>query len=60
CNGDSLRILGYEVDLKGNPKKQLWENLTNNIKSRIEKLTLRNLSFKGKILIAKALLISKI
>src|SRR6185295_7540263 len=59
-NNDSLRILGYEVDSRGNPKKRLWEELTDSIKYKIEKLKLRNLSFKGKILIAKALLISKI
>ena len=59
-NNDSLRILGYEVDSRGNPKKRLWEELTDSIKCKIEKLKSRNLSFKGKILIAKALSVSKI
>ncbi|CAG8603138.1 13128_t:CDS:2, partial [Ambispora leptoticha] len=59
-NETPLRILGYEVNNKGTARKHLWEDLTQNIKNRIEKIAARNLSFKGKILLAKTLFISKI
>ncbi|CAG8603075.1 13816_t:CDS:1 [Ambispora leptoticha] len=57
---NSFTILGYTVDIEGHPAKTLWSEVTKKIKNRIQDLTLRNLSFKGKILASKTLLISKI
>jgi hypothetical protein len=56
----SFKILGFEIDSKGNINKDLWPLLTKRIQKNIQNLSSRNLSFKGKILIAKSLLVSKI
>ena len=56
----NLKILGFELDIKGNISKDLWPQLTKKIQKNIQNFSARNLSFKGKILIAKSLLVSKI
>jgi hypothetical protein len=57
---ETLTILGYEVNTKGIPKKDLWTATIAKIKKTLEKLSNRNLSFRGKILLAKALILSRI
>src|SRR5260364_174116 len=52
-------ILGYSMDNRGNPNKTLWSKMMKKIKNKIEELSRRNLSFKGKILATKTLLLSK-
>jgi exonuclease III len=55
-----ITTLGYTILPNGYPKKDLWTSTLNNLKSSLEKLTYRNLSFKGKILLSKSLILSKI
>jgi hypothetical protein len=57
---DTITILGYNVLINGQPKKDLWATTTNKLKGSLDKLSNRNLSFKGKILIANSLILSKI
>jgi exonuclease III len=57
---DSLVILGYNVLVNGQPKKDLWSITISKLKESLNKITNRNLSFKGKILIAKSLILSRI
>jgi exonuclease III len=57
---DSLVILGYNILVNGQPKKDLWTTTINKLKEALNNITNRNLSFKGKILIAKSLILSKI
>jgi len=52
--------LGYNILTNGQPKKDLWTTTINKLKKSLDKLLNRNLSFKGKILIAKSLILSKI
>ena len=59
-NQDSITILGYEINMKGEPSKKLWAEMLKKIKNKIQFLAQRNLSLQGKILVAKTLLISKI
>ena len=55
-----ITILGYETNIEETSSKDLWQKMTKKIKKKIDHLSTRNLSFKGKILVAKTLLISKI
>jgi len=57
---DTITILGYNILTNGQPKKDLWPTTLNKLKESLDRLTNRNLSFKGKILIAKSLILSKI
>jgi hypothetical protein len=57
---DTITILGYNILINGQPKKDLWATTTNKLKGSLDKLSNRNLSFKGKILIANSLILSKI
>ena len=54
---ETITILGYEVHPNGLPKKDLWSSTINKLKSSFEKLASRNLSFKGKILLANSLIL---
>ncbi|CAG8750332.1 9990_t:CDS:1, partial [Ambispora leptoticha] len=56
----NITILAFTVDTRGNSDKVLWSNTIKKIKDKIQDLSQRNLSFKGKILATKMLLISKI
>ena len=56
----TIKILGFEVDKKGQPSKTLWENITTKLKKLTENMKRRGLSFKGRILIAKSLLLSRV
>jgi hypothetical protein len=55
-----IATLGYNIYPNGLPKKDLWATIINSLKSSLDKLTNRNLSFKGKILLTKSLILSKI
>ncbi|CAG8587178.1 1145_t:CDS:1, partial [Ambispora leptoticha] len=57
---NNITILGFTVDYKGQADRNLWSNTIKKIKNKIQDLSQRNLSFKGKILATKMLLISKI
>ena len=57
---DTITILGYNILINGLPKKDLWPITLNKLKESLDKFTNRNLSFKGKIPIAKSLILSKI
>ena len=57
---DTLTILGYNVSTNGQTEKSLWPTTIQKLKKAIDKLEGRNLSFKGKIVIANALILSKI
>ena len=57
---ETFKILGYEINRNGLAKKDLWSQVIASMKRRIEKLKLRDLSYKGKILIANALILSKV
>ncbi|CAG8553216.1 2665_t:CDS:2 [Ambispora leptoticha] len=56
----TITILGYNILTNGQSKKDLWTTTINKLKKALDKLLNRNLSFKGKILIAKSLILSKI
>ncbi|CAG8539044.1 1372_t:CDS:2 [Ambispora leptoticha] len=56
----SIRILGFEVNKEGQPSKTLWDRITIKLKKLTESMKQRGLSFKGKILIAKSLLLSRV
>src|SRR5260364_158463 len=56
----TIRILGFEVNKKGQPNKSLWDNLTTKLKKLAESMKRRGLSFKGRIIIAKSLLLSRV
>ena len=55
-----ITTLGYSIYSNSIPKKDLWISTISNLKNLLEKLANRNLSFKGKILLAKSLILSKI
>src|SRR6185437_8699561 len=55
----SFKVLGFEVLRDGSPKQRLWEETINKIKAQVEKLNARNLLFKGKIMLAKSLVLSR-
>jgi hypothetical protein len=57
---DNITVLGYNITANGTPKKTLWQEAINKLKLNLEKLTYRNLSLKGKIILANSLLLSKI
>ena len=57
---DTLTILGYNILTNGQTEKSLWPTTIQKLKKAIDKLEGRNLSFKGKIVIANALILSKI
>jgi hypothetical protein len=58
-DNNSLTILGYEIDIKGNSSKEIWHDTIKKIKKKLNYLSMQNLSFKGKILLIKSLVISK-
>jgi len=57
---EAVKVLGYEVNRDSSAKKELWAKVITNMKKQIEKLKSRDLSFKGKILVAKVLILSKV
>ena len=57
---DAFTLLGYEIYPNGQPKKDLWPSTITKLKNSLNNLASRNLSFKGRILIANSLIISRI
>ncbi|CAG8752400.1 12844_t:CDS:2, partial [Dentiscutata erythropus] len=57
---DTFKLLGYEIYANGQPKKNLWPSTITKLKDILSKLIARNLSFKGRILIVKSLILSRI
>ncbi|CAG8672704.1 3429_t:CDS:1, partial [Paraglomus brasilianum] len=58
--GNTVRILGYEVQANGLPKRDMWTKIIKQMEKNLERLSGRNLTFVGKILMANALVLSKI
>ena len=38
-NQDSIIVLGYEVNTKGEPSKKLWENMLKKIRDKLGKIS---------------------
>ncbi|CAG8728147.1 17918_t:CDS:2 [Dentiscutata erythropus] len=57
---DPIKVLGYQLDSKGYPYRNAWPNTINKLKKMIKNMKECNLSFRGKILVAKTMFISKI
>ena len=55
-----LSILGFTLPINPSNTDSLWNSLNQKIKSRVSSLSSRNLSLKGRVLITKSLLLSKI
>jgi len=59
-DNEPVRALGYELDSQGRISKNTWPEMILKVKAMLEKLSQRNLSIKGRILIIKTLVLSKI
>ncbi|CAG8618959.1 9617_t:CDS:2 [Ambispora leptoticha] len=57
---EAITILGYEIYSNGTHKKDLWTTVTTKIKNLTDKFSQRNLSFRGKILVANSLVLARI
>ena len=55
---ETFNILGYKIRRDGFPEKNYCTNKVEEIKRLIEKFSKRNLSLRGKILVAKTLVLS--
>src|SRR6185312_7112837 len=56
----SLSTLGFTLPLSPSNTLTLWDNLLSKLKSHASLLSSRNLSLKGRVLISKSLLLSKL
>src|SRR6185312_6482190 len=56
----SLNILGFTLPINSSNSNSLWSSLQQKLTSRANSLSSRNLSLKGKILLTKSLLLSKV
>jgi len=56
----SLGILGFTLPITPSNTNSLWSSLITKIKNRAASLSSRSLSLKGRVLISKTLLLSKI
>jgi len=56
----SLNILGFFLPINLSNSNSLWSSLQQKLTSRANSLSSRNLSLKGKILLSKSLLLSKV
>ncbi|CAG8759796.1 16415_t:CDS:1, partial [Gigaspora rosea] len=57
---ETVTVLGYNLNIEGRLESGCWPKNIKRIKEIIEGMRGRNLSFRGKILIAKSLIISRI
>ncbi|CAG8809940.1 4938_t:CDS:2, partial [Gigaspora rosea] len=58
--GENITVLGYTLSLTGQLYKDTWPQLIGKVKRIAESMSSRNLSYRGKILLAKSLLLSRI
>ena len=57
---NSLNILGFSLPINQNNSNSLWPSLLQKVQSRISSVSSRHLSLKGRILVSKTLILSKI
>ncbi|CAG8780011.1 4245_t:CDS:2, partial [Gigaspora rosea] len=57
---ETIKVLGCDLQIDGSPQKDLWTLAIKKMKSSLETYGKRNLSYREKILVAKALILSKI
>jgi len=57
---ETVKILGYEVTRDGLAPKNFWPRYITKIKKLIEQYSSRNLSLRGKILVANSLILYRI
>ena len=56
----SLNILGFILPINSSNTSILWQSLLNKIRQRLSTLSSRHLSLKGRILVTKSLILSKV
>jgi len=59
-DNESVKVLGFVLDSQGRISKNTWPEIILKIKNMLGKLSQRSLSIKGRILIIKTLVLSRI